>query len=74
MGFRKNQFRTLVQNSKARDAGIIFTWDLFLRVIEVRILLDLGSNQVKLLITSNSFAFCKEQQHSQKQEFFVVMV
>jgi hypothetical protein len=30
--------------------------------------------RVKLLITKMHFALCKEQQHSQKQEFFVIMV
>jgi hypothetical protein len=33
-----------------------------------------GSSQVKFLITNNAFALRKEQQHSQKQESFVVIV
>jgi hypothetical protein len=39
-------------------------------------IMDHESSQVKLLITEPimHFALCKEQQHSQKQEFFVVMV
>jgi hypothetical protein len=35
---------------------------------------ELKSSQVKLLITNYSFALSKEQQRSQKQELFVIMV
>jgi hypothetical protein len=33
-----------------------------------------GSRQVKLRINNNAFSLFKEQQNSQKQDFFVVMV
>jgi hypothetical protein len=32
------------------------------------------NKKIKLIITNDAFLQCKEQQHSQKQEFFVVMV
>jgi hypothetical protein len=32
------------------------------------------SGQVKFVITNNAFALCKEKQHSQKQDFFAIVV
>jgi hypothetical protein len=40
MGSSKHHFGALFQNSKARDAEIQFTWELFLRITEVHIELD----------------------------------
>jgi hypothetical protein len=51
-----------MESSKADQCGLNF-WRL-----------PVKSSQVKLPITNNAFAFCKEQQHSQKQEFFVILV